>query len=73
MYLEYLGALSGCSGSMDRLNALIETNIRWVRQALELLDGIDDAQYATPPDSCCWVCSKSQCDHTCEKSCKANQ
>jgi hypothetical protein len=34
---------------MDRLNALIETNIRWVRQALELLDGIDDAQYATPP------------------------
>src|SRR4051812_38406865 len=36
--VEYLGPLGGCFGSMDRLNALIEINIRWLRQALALLD-----------------------------------
>jgi hypothetical protein len=35
---------------MKRLNALIDTNIRWLRQALRLLDRLDDAVYAnTPP------------------------
>jgi hypothetical protein len=34
---------------MNRLNALIETNIRWLRQALELLDRLDDVTYAAMP------------------------
>jgi hypothetical protein len=34
---------------MKRLNALIDTNIRWLRQALRLLERLDDAAYATTP------------------------
>jgi hypothetical protein len=34
---------------MNRLNALIETNNRWLRQALELLDRLNDAVYAGVP------------------------
>src|SRR4051794_18405990 len=34
---------------MNRQNALIETNIRWLRQALRLLDRLDDTAYATTP------------------------
>jgi hypothetical protein len=34
---------------MKPLNALIATNIRWLRQALRLLDRLDDAAYATTP------------------------
>ena len=34
---------------MKRLNALIDTNLRWLRQALRLLDRLDDAAYATAP------------------------
>ncbi len=34
---------------MNRQNALIETNIRWLRQALRLLDRLDDIAYATMP------------------------
>src|SRR3954453_8876269 len=30
-------------------NTLIETNIRWLRQALALLDRLDDTAYATTP------------------------
>jgi hypothetical protein len=34
---------------MKRLNALIDINIRWLRQALRLLERLDDAAYATTP------------------------
>src|SRR3954464_12623239 len=34
---------------MNRQNTLIETNIRWLRQALRLLDRLDDAAYTTTP------------------------
>src|SRR5947199_9184423 len=34
---------------MNRQNTLIETNIRWLRQALRLLEGLDDTAYATTP------------------------
>src|SRR3954447_21932237 len=34
---------------MNRQNSLIETNIRWLRQALRLLDRIDDTAYGTTP------------------------
>src|SRR6185312_11836333 len=32
-----------------RQSALIETNVRWLRQALRLIDSLDDAAYATTP------------------------
>jgi len=34
---------------MNRRTALIEINLRWLRQALELLERIDDHVYATAP------------------------
>ena len=34
---------------MNRQNVLIETNICWLRQALRLLDQIDDEAYGTSP------------------------
>jgi uncharacterized damage-inducible protein DinB len=34
---------------MNRLNVLIEMNIAWLRQALELFDRLDDRTYATSP------------------------
>lgn len=34
---------------MHRRDALIETNIGWLRQALELLDWVDDTAFATSP------------------------
>ena len=34
---------------MNRRNVLIETNIRWLRQALGLLGRLDDAAFATSP------------------------
>src|SRR5690349_6567934 len=34
---------------MNRRNVLIETNIRWLRQALCLLERIDDTAYAASP------------------------
>src|ERR1043165_2184440 len=34
---------------MDLRNVLIETNIRWLYQALAFLDRIDDAAFATSP------------------------
>src|SRR3954464_13129163 len=34
---------------MNRQDTLIETNIRWLRQALRLLDRLDDATYANTP------------------------
>jgi hypothetical protein len=33
-----------------RLAALIETNVRWLRQALRILERIDDRTYATTPE-----------------------
>jgi len=36
-------------GSISGQEHLIETNIRWLRQASTLLDGVSDAAYATPP------------------------
>ena len=33
----------------SRQSALIAMNIRWLRQALSLLERLDDATYATPP------------------------
>jgi hypothetical protein len=47
--LEYFDLAGGCSGSMNRLNVLIEMNIRWLRQALCLLDRLDDRAFATSP------------------------
>ncbi|MFN0170471.1 MAG: hypothetical protein ACKV22_28965 [Bryobacteraceae bacterium] len=32
---------------MERLNTLIDTNIRWLRQALRLLEQLDDTAYST--------------------------
>jgi hypothetical protein len=46
---EYFERIGGCFGSMDRLTVLIEMNVRWLRQALDLLYRIDDAQYASTP------------------------
>ena len=34
---------------MDRRTALIETNVRWLNQALRLLERMDDQAYATAP------------------------
>ena len=34
---------------MNRRNALIGTNVRWLRQALRLINRLDDAAYATSP------------------------
>jgi hypothetical protein len=34
---------------MNRREALIKTNIDWLRQALDLLDRVDDAAFATSP------------------------
>ncbi len=34
---------------MNRRDALIKTNVGWLRQALELLDSVDDAAFATSP------------------------
>src|SRR5436190_22830023 len=34
---------------MTRQNTLIETNLRWLRQALRLLARLDDTSYATAP------------------------
>lgn len=34
---------------MNRRDALIKTNIGWLRQALELLDWVDDEAFATSP------------------------
>ena len=34
---------------MNRRDALIKTNIGWLRQALELLDRVDDSAFATSP------------------------
>jgi hypothetical protein len=39
--MEYFAPAAGCSGSMKRLNSLIDTNIGWLRQALEILDRLD--------------------------------
>jgi hypothetical protein len=47
--VEYFGRADGCFGSMNRLNALIEMNLRWLRQAMGLLYRIDDSVYATSP------------------------
>jgi hypothetical protein len=47
--VEYFGRAAGCSGSMQRLNVLIEMNVRWLRQAVDLLCRIDDAAYSTSP------------------------
>ena len=34
---------------MDRLNTLIEMNVRWLSQALDLLNRLDDSVYSTSP------------------------
>lgn len=34
---------------LSRQSALIETNVRWLRQALRLVGGLDDTAYATTP------------------------
>lgn len=47
--VEYFDLAGGCSGSMNRRNVLIETNIRWLCQALALLGRIDDAVFTTSP------------------------
>lgn len=46
----------GCTGRMEakttipsRQSTLIEVNVRWLRQALQLLDRLDDAAYSTTP------------------------
>jgi hypothetical protein len=35
----------------SRQSALVEINVRWLRQALRLLDRLDDTEYATTPAS----------------------
>ena len=47
--VEYFERVSGCSDNMNRRDALIRTNIGWLRQALDLLNRVDDAAYATSP------------------------
>src|SRR5881628_3306974 len=37
-------------GEMRRQPMLIDTNIRWLRQALSLLETLDDASYTSSPD-----------------------
>ena len=39
----------GFPGRMTRQNTLIQTNLRWLRQALRLLARLDDTAYATTP------------------------
>jgi hypothetical protein len=47
--VEYFELAAGCSGIMNRRNVLLETNVRWLRQALALLERIDDTSYTTSP------------------------
>ena len=33
----------------SRQSTLVQTNVRWLRQALRLLEGLDDTAYSTTP------------------------
>src|SRR6059058_2814236 len=45
----FLGRMQPMTTRPSRQSALIETNVRWLRQALRLVGRLDDTAYATTP------------------------
>ena len=49
MSAGFLGRMQATTTTPSRQSALIETNVRWLRQALRLVGSLDETAYATTP------------------------
>ena len=49
MSAGFLARMQDTTTTPSRQSALIETNVRWLRQALRLVGGLDDTSYTTTP------------------------